>query len=159
MAKAVNKAKRAYTKTRSTPKPKDKAKRLAWSESAELDLLLTIAYVKKIKLSEEEWKEVGDRIGGSWNAARQRYGTRMSKKFPDWKRRSRADKELLTSSANPHGSVDAGVQPGEADTTMHDPDDNKEWDDCTSEGGDIEPGIPEEQARADQAETGLGRVC
>ena len=42
---------------------------------------------------------------------------------------------------------------------MHDPDDNKEWDGCTSEGGDIEPGIPEEQARADQAETGLGRVC
>ncbi|OJK01164.1 hypothetical protein ASPACDRAFT_41424 [Aspergillus aculeatus ATCC 16872] len=159
MARITNNSKRASPKARSTKRPRNKAKRLAWSESSELNLMLTIAYVKKIKLTEEEWKEVGDRIGGSWNAARQRYGTRMSHKFPDWKRGSRADKELLTSSANSHGSVDAGAQSGEADTTMHDHDDNNEWDDCTSEGGDIEPGIPEEQTRADLAETGVGRVC
>ncbi|RAL12058.1 uncharacterized protein BO97DRAFT_424985 [Aspergillus homomorphus CBS 101889] len=87
-----------------------KRTRQKWDDSLRLTLLLEIAKIKNLKLSEDEWKTVSNRIDRTWNAAREEYGSLMGDRFSDWKRGSKKAKPTPASSANPPDAASDGSQ-------------------------------------------------
>ncbi|PYH77538.1 hypothetical protein BO82DRAFT_423574 [Aspergillus uvarum CBS 121591] len=139
--------------------------RVSWDDEKRLALLLEIAYLEDIHLSEAKWHDIANKLGTTWNAARLQYGTLMGKRFPGWKRGSK-NKELSTNLTRTDRSVDVGVQAGEVastggsavvsadvDAPMFDDDnDDDEWEDCLSADDDLEPGESEDVTRIDSAD-------
>ncbi|PYI30645.1 hypothetical protein BP00DRAFT_416273 [Aspergillus indologenus CBS 114.80] len=135
-------------RTSGSPKAATPA-RFSWDDGKRLALLLEMAFLEDIHLSEAKWHVIANKLGITWNAARLQYGALMGKRFPGWKRGSK----LSTNSTRTDGSLDVGVQAGEVastggsaavsadvDTPMLDDDDDDEWEDCPPADDDLEPG-------------------